>query len=86
MNLTGRSLFENCDPSKQAMLEEAFTAAWCILCPKQLKPGSKREDDLRGELARCIENLSSRNFKDSDELTKRCVEELLLGPRSLYRR
>ena len=29
---------------------------------------------------RCIQKLAAKGFADSDELTKRCVEELLLGP------
>lgn len=64
------------------MLEQAYSAVWNIVCPKRIDAGSAREAELGSELARCIQKLASGGFKDSDELTKRCVEELLLGPRS----
>ena len=64
------------------MLEESFFAAWAIIRTKQIEPGSNRETELRLELSGCIEKLAARGVKDTDELTKRCVEEMLLGPRS----
>ena len=78
-------VFEACDPSQVEMVTSAYYAAWDIICPRQIKTGSPREIELRTDLVRCIEKLALRGFKDSDELTKRCVEEMLLGKRSLWR-
>jgi hypothetical protein len=79
-----KSLFEAGDPTQVAMLERTYLAAWGIICPKNLDAGSTRETELRTELVGCIQKLAARGFLDSDELTKRCVEEMLLGPRSVY--
>ena len=76
-----KAIFQTCDPSKHAILEQSFQLAWNIVRPKQIEPGCSRELELRLELARCFEKLSSRNFKDADEMTKRCVEEFLLSGR-----
>ena len=48
---------------------------------RQIEIGSSREIELRLELARCLAKLASNGFRNTDELTKRCVEDLLLGPR-----
>ena len=77
-----KTVFEACDPTQVEMLERAFFAAWAIICPKQIDAGSTRETELRSKLTRCIQKLAAKGFVNSDELTKRCVEELLLGPRS----
>ena len=82
MPLPKKTVFQSCDRSRVADLERSFLAAWNIICPKQTEAGSTREAELRMELTRCIEKLAARGFKNTDELTKRCVEELLLGPRS----
>ena len=76
MPLPKKTVFQSCDRSRVADLERSFLAAWKIICPKQTEAGSTREAELR------IEKLAARGFKNTDELTKRCVEELLLGPRS----
>ena len=77
-----KTVFDACDPKRVEMLERSFSAAWSIIYSKRLEAGSPRETELRAELARCIQKLAAKGFSDSDELTKRCVEELLLGPRS----
>ena len=81
-----KSVFQECDPTRIAMLERSYLAAWGIICPKHIEAGSSRETELRAELVGCINKLAARGFVDSDELTKRCVEELLLGPRSVVSR
>ena len=80
-----KTVFDACDPTRVKMLERSFNAAWSIICSRRVQVGSPREAELRSELARCIQKLAAKGFADSDELTKRCVEELLLGPRSSRR-
>ena len=86
MSPSKNSVFEGCDPTQVAMLERSYLAAWGIICPKDIEAGSTRETELRAELVGCIQKLAARGFADSDELTKRCVEELLLGPRPVFSR
>ena len=80
------SVFEGCDPTQVAMLERSYLAAWGIVRTKRVRAGSTQETELRAELIGCIQKLAARGFADSDELTKRCVEELLLGPRPVFSR
>jgi hypothetical protein len=79
-------VFEGFDPTQVAMLERSFLAAWGIIRTKRVQAGSSQETELRAELVACIQKLAARGFVDSDELTKRCVEEMLLGPRSVVSR
>ena len=79
-------LFEGSDPAQAALLERSFLAAWRIIRTKRVKEGSIQENELRAELVRCLQRLAARGFSNGDELTKRCVEELLLGPRSALSR
>ena len=72
-----KTVFGACDATQVAMLERSLA----IICPRQIDFGSDRETELRSELARCIQNFAAKGYTNSDELTKRCVEELLLGPR-----
>ena len=81
-----KSVFEGCDPTQVAMLERSYLAAWAIVRPNNMKADSTRESELRAELVGCIQKLAARGIADSDELTKRCVEELLLGPRPAFSR
>jgi hypothetical protein len=86
MSTPKKSVFEAGDPTQVAMLECSYLAAWGIICPKHIEAGSTRETELRTELVSCIQKLAARGFVDSDELTKRCVEEILLGPRPVVSR
>lgn len=80
-----KAIFAAFDPAQRELIEQSFLAAWDIVCPRQLEAGSSREVELRLELARCLGRLASNGFRDTDELTKRCVEEFVLGPRSYTR-
>ena len=77
-----KTIFAAFDPAQRELIEQSFLAAWDIVRPKKLETGSSREAELRLELARCLGKLASKGFRDTDELTKRCVEDFLLGPRS----
>jgi hypothetical protein len=76
-----KAIFAAFAPDQRILIEQSFWAAWDIVRPRHIEAGSSREAELRLELARCLAKLASDGFRNSDELTKRCVEDLLLGPR-----
>ena len=76
-----KAIFAAFHPDHRVLIEQSFLAAWDIVRPRQIEIGSSREIELRLELARCLAKLASNGFRNTDELTKRCVEDLLLGPR-----
>lgn len=63
--LPKKNVFQTCDPSQVPMFEQSFLAAWAIIRPQQIEAGSTQETELRIELARCVENLASKEFKDT---------------------
>ena len=63
--LPKKNVFQTCDPSQVPMFEQSFLAAWGIIRPQQIEAGSTQETELRIELARCVENLASKEFKDT---------------------
>ena len=75
-------IFAAFDPDHRVLIEKSFLAAWNVVRPRHLETGSSREVELRLKLARCLAKLASTGFRNTDELTKRCVEDLLVGPRN----
>ena len=72
--------FELCDPTQVAILMNAYHAAWGIICPRHMDADTTHEIELRAALAHCVQKHVAQGLRDTDELTKRCVEELLLRP------
>ena len=77
-----KTVFAAFEPAQRVLIEQSFLAAWDIVRPRHLEAGSSREVELRLKLARCLAKLASTGFRNTDELTKRCVEDLLVGPRN----
>ena len=77
-----KTVFAAFEPAQRVLREQSFLAAWDIVRPRHLEAGSSREVELRLKLARCLAKLASTGFRNTDELTKRCVEDLLVGPRN----
>ena len=77
-----KTVFAAFEPAQRVLIEQSFLAAWDIVRPRRIEAGSSREGELRLELARCLAKLASTGFRNTDELTKRCVEDLLVGPRN----
>jgi hypothetical protein len=68
------------DPSHVAALEKAFKAAWAVLKPKKMAAGSSQEQEEKRALANCLVAIAKNGVTDSNELRKRAIELMLIGP------
>jgi hypothetical protein len=73
-------LFKAFDPSQLATLEQAFSMAWAVLKPKELVTGSSQEKEQQRALANCIISIAEDGVTDPDELRKKAIELMLIGP------
>jgi hypothetical protein len=78
--MSSEVVFKSVDPSQLDTLEQAFNAAWIALRPKKLRADSLQEKEQQRALANCIVAIAEDGVTDPDELRKKAIELMLIGP------
>ena len=78
--MSSETRFKSFDPSQRTTLQHAFNAAWVELKRKGVVTDTAQEKETKLMLAGCIVTLANEGVTDLDELTKRALELMLIGP------